>query len=391
MGKIKREKKTHLFSTERSSALRVLTYAGAIMAFLIGSGFATGQEIMQYYASYGFWGLFGTGAIVLALISFVSVQFLTVGRREQFAKPSQIFEYYAGKYLGKFFDYFSILFVFLSFTVMVAGAGAVFDEHYNLPSWVGGFGLTILVAVTVLFGLNSLVDVIGKIGPIIVVVAIGLGIVGIINADTGLLAGHNMVGDLDVQQASNNWIVAGLSYVGFCMLWLAAFLTALGKTVPTHREARAGGIAGGVIFSLACVVVGMGLLANIDRVAGMQIPMLVLAGDIAPIIASLISLMILAGIYTTAIPLLWTVSSRFFPDGTQKYKVLTIVLALLGTVIGLWLPFDEMVNIVYVLNGYVGAVLLVIMVVVTIWRASVKRRNAGSQSAEATAPSSIEN
>lgn len=372
---------------------RVLTYAGAIMAFLIGSGFATGQEIMQYYASYGFWGLFGTGVIVLALISFVSVQFLAVGRREQFKKPSQIFEYYAGRYVGKFFDYFSILFVFLSFTVMVAGAGAVFDEHYNLPTWVGGFGLAILVVITVMFGLNSLVDVIGKIGPIIVVVAIGLGVVGIINADTGLLGGHNIVGDLDVQQASNNWIVAGLSYVGFCMLWLAAFLTALGKTAPTHREARAGGVVGGVIFSLACIIVGMGLLANIERVAGMQIPMLVLANDIAPIVASLISLMILAGIYTTAIPLLWTVSSRFFPDGTQKYKALTVVLALVGTIIGLWLPFDEMVNIVYVLNGYVGAILLAIMVVVTIWRASVKRRSGGSQTGENATeePSSVRN
>lgn len=377
MGKIKRAKKTHLFSTERSSTMRILTYAGAIMAFLIGSGFATGQEIMQYYASYGFWGLFGTGIIVLALISFVAIQFLTVGRREQFDKPSQIFDYYAGKYGGKFFDYFSILFVFLSFTVMVSGAGAVFDEHYNLPTWVGGFGLTILVAITVWFGLNSLVDVIGKIGPIIVVVAIGLGVVGIVNAETGLLAGHNMVGDLDVQQASNHWAVAGLSYVGFCMLWLAAFLTALGKTVPTHREARAGGLAGGVVFSLACIIVGMGLLANIERVAGMQIPMLVLASDIAPFVASLISLMILAGIYTTAIPLLWTVSSRFFPDGTTKYKVLTIVLALVGTVIGLWLPFDEMVNIVYVLNGYVGAVLLAIMIFVTIRRAVLNRRNPG--------------
>ena len=374
MENTQRRKKTHLFSKERSSTLRVLTYAGAIMAFLIGSGFATGQEIMQYFASYGFWGVFGTGAIVLVLISFVSIQFLAVGQREQFEKPSQIFEYYAGRYLGKFFDYFSILFVFLSFTVMVAGAGAVFDEHYNLPAWVGGIGLTVLVAVTVWFGLNSLVDVIGKIGPLIVIIAIALGIAGIVNADTGLLAGNDMVADLEVQQASNNWIMAGLNYVGFCMLWLAAFLTALGKTVPTQREARAGGLSGGTIFALACVIVGLGLLANIERVAGMQIPMLVLASDVAPFVASLISLMILAGIYTTAIPLLWTVSSRVYPDGTKKYKYLTIVLALLGTVIGLWLPFDQMVNIVYVLNGYVGAILLGIMIIVTIWRGVTKRR-----------------
>src|SRR5699024_8283415 len=145
-----------------------------------------GQEIMQYYASSGFWGLFGTGLIVLALISFVSIQLLVVGRREPFEKPSQIFECFAGSCRGKVFDYFSIWFVLLRCTVMASGAAAVVDEHYQLPAWIGGFGLTFLVAVTVWFGLNSLVDVIGKIGPLIVVIAVGLGIVGIVNADTGL-------------------------------------------------------------------------------------------------------------------------------------------------------------------------------------------------------------
>src|SRR5699024_2633975 len=148
-----------------------------------------------------------------------------------------------------------------------------------------------LVAVTVGFGLHSLEDVIGRPGRLIVVIGVRLGLVGIVNAATRLLAGLTLVSDLDATRASNHCAVAGLSYVGFCMLWLAAFLTALGKTVPTEREARAGGLVGGIIFSLACIIVGMGLLANIDRVAGMQIPMLVLATDIAPVVASLISIM----------------------------------------------------------------------------------------------------
>ena len=32
---------------------RVLILAGAVIAFTIGSGFATGQEIIQYYTAYG--------------------------------------------------------------------------------------------------------------------------------------------------------------------------------------------------------------------------------------------------------------------------------------------------------------------------------------------------
>ncbi|WP_336714823.1 YkvI family membrane protein [Arthrobacter sp. USHLN218] len=357
--------RAHLHTVEKTSVLRVLTYAGAIVAFLIGSGFATGQEILQYFTSYGYWGVFGTGALVLVLMTYVAVEFFSVGQARKFERPSMIFHYYCGKHLGTFFDFFSVLFVFLSFTVMVAGAGAVFEEHYGLSKFVGGIGLATAVGISVWFGLKSLVDVIGKIGPLIVVIAIALGVVGIVRNPGGIAEGNALLPELALTQASTNWFMAALSYVGFCMLWLAAFLTALGKTARSRKEATSGALVGAIAFSLACIIVGLGLLANIRRVGNTEIPMLVLASDVNVMLASGISVMILAGIYTTAVPLLWTVSSRFFADKTPRFKYLTIGLATVGTVIGLVLPFSQMVNIVYVVNGYVGILLLVLMLAKT--------------------------
>ncbi|GAA3327533.1 YkvI family membrane protein [Paeniglutamicibacter sulfureus] len=357
--------RAHLDTVEKVSVLRVLSYAGAIIAFLIGSGFATGQEILQYFTSYGYWGVFGTGLLVLVLMTYVAVEFFVVGQAKKFERPSMIFHYYCGKHLGTFFDFFSILFVFLSFTVMVAGAGAVFEEHYGLSRYAGGIGLAVVVGISVWFGLKSLVDVIGKIGPLIVVVAIALGLLGILRNPGGIAEGNALLAGMELTQASTNWFMAGLSYVGFCMLWLAAFLTALGKTARSRKEASSGALAGSIAFSVACIVVGLGLLANIAKVGGTEIPMLVLASDVSPVLAAGISVMILAGIYTTAVPLLWTVSSRFFADKTPRFKYLTIALAVAGTVIGLVLPFSQMVNIVYVINGYVGILLLVLMLVKT--------------------------
>jgi uncharacterized membrane protein YkvI len=352
-------------TVEKTSVPRVLTYAGAIVAFLIGSGFATGQEILQYFTSYGYWGVFGTGVLVLVLMTYVAVEFFTVGQAKKFERPSLIFHYYCGKHLGKFFDFFSILFVFLGFTVMVAGAGAVFEEHYGLSKYIGGIGLAVVVGISVWFGLKSLIDVIGKIGPLVVLIAVALGIVGIVHNPGGIAEGSELLPGLELTQASTNWVMSALSYVGFCILWLAAFLTALGKTARSRREAASGGLVGAVAFSVACIIVGLGLLANITRVGGAEIPMLVLASDVGPLLASGISVMILVGIYTTAVPLLWTVSSRFFADKTPRFKYLTIALAAAGTMVGLVLPFSQMVNIVYVINGYVGILLLVLMLVKT--------------------------
>ncbi|GAB3182908.1 membrane protein [Nesterenkonia halophila] len=359
---------------EKPASLRILTYAGAIMAFLIGSGFATGQEILQYFSSYGYWGILGTGLVVMVLISYVCAEFLLVGRSEAFEKPSDVFTHYCGRHLGRFFDIFAVVFVFLSFTVMISGAGAVVQEHYGLSKYLGGIGLAVAVSLTVWFGLRSLVDVIGRIGPVIVIIAVALGILGFIRDPEEIAAGVDLLPELELTRASTNWLLAGLSYVGFCMLWLASFLTALGRTARSSREAASGGILGGVIFAASCMLVGLGLLAHIVQVNGTEIPMLVLARDLHPLLASGISVMILAGIYTTSIPLLWTVASRFRADQTPAFRRLTIALAAAGAVIGLILPFSQMVNIVYVVNGYVGIVLLVLMIARTLTRL-VRRRS----------------
>lgn len=353
--------------------LRVLVIAGAIIAFLIGSGFATGQEILQYFAAYGYWGIVGTGLLVLVLMTYVCVEFLRAGQEQQFERPGMIYHYYGGKILGTFYDYFSILFIFLSFTVMVAGMGALFEEQYDLPVATGGIGLAVVAAVTVGFGLTRLTDVIGRIGPVIVVLAIGLGLAAVLRNPGGIAEGHAVLPDLDVTTASGNWFLAGLSYVGFCMLWLAAFLAAMGRTTRNRKEATLGGSLGAIAFSVACIVVGLGLLANIEAVAGMEIPMLHLARDVSPALASIFSIVIVAGIYTTAVPLLWTVAARFFADRSLPFRLLALGLAALGTIIGMLVPFSQMVNVVYVINGYVGILLLGLMLAKTVRRAAARR------------------
>ena len=109
-------------------------------------------------------------------------------------------------------------------------------------------------------------------------------------------------------------------------------------------------------------------MANIEQVAGTMIPSLYLAANIHPLLATAFSVIIVAGIYTTAVPLLWSVSSRFLDEKSTKFKILTVVLAIIGVFVGLKVPFNKLVNVVYVINGYVGILLLAMMIVKTLRR-----------------------
>ncbi|WP_426119598.1 hypothetical protein [Kocuria sp. LHG3120] len=95
------------------------------------------------------------------------------------------------------------------------------------------------------------------------------------------------------------------------------------------------GLLGGIAVSLACIIASLVLLANIARVTGTEIVMLVLVANLSPLLASKFFLIVLADIYTTAVPLLWTFPSRFFAEKTSHFKYATLALTAIGTLIGL--------------------------------------------------------
>jgi uncharacterized membrane protein YkvI len=341
---------------------RVIAYGGAFISFLIGSGFATGQELMQYFVAYG-WEFLLVTLLMFVLFLYVGISFITVGFEQQYEKSNEIYDYYCGPYVGKFYKFFSSIFVYMSFWVMIGGAGATLNQQCGLPVAAGGVLLGVVAVAMVVFGLNRIVDVIGVLGPLIVMLAIFLGTVGIFINPAGIAKAPEMLLKLNLLKAADNWFFSALSYVGFCMLWLAAFMAGMGKTAISKKEAACGAFMGAFFYSLACIVISLGLMANLETIGTNKVPMLTIANSIHPVLGIISLIVVILGIFTTAGPLLWTACTYFVQEGTLKYKLLTSFLGAVGIVVGIYVPFDRLINIVYVINGYVGILLILFMFV----------------------------
>lgn len=355
---------------------RVIILAGAIIAFTIGSGFATGQEIIQYYTSYRLEGIL---TIVLFAVCFVyyNYNFAKAGAEERFEKGNDVYKYYCGKKIGTVMDYYSTIFCYMSFFVMVGGAASTLGQQYGLPSWVGGGILTALSILTVVGGLNSLVDKIGIVGPAIVILCIAIGVLTLFKSGGNIDAGLEIMkagkyagaAGETIKSAGSNWIVSGLSYAGFVLLWFASFTAALGSQ-NKKKELQYGIYGGTIAVCVAILLVMFAQIANINTpslensgifVWNADIPNLILAEHIWKPFAAIFAVVVFAGIYTTAVPLLYNPCGRFAKEGTPRFKILTVVLGVVGLIVGLYLPFRVLVNVIYVLNGYVGAILILFM------------------------------
>ena len=74
----------------------VLRCAGGFVAWVIGSGFATGQEVLQFFSSYGYASY---AIIAINLVGFLAVgtMLLTTGRNKADEEGFEQFRYYCGR------------------------------------------------------------------------------------------------------------------------------------------------------------------------------------------------------------------------------------------------------------------------------------------------------
>lgn len=350
----------------------ILAICGACISFYIGAGFATMQEVVQYEASYGSRFLIVI-LVAAAIYLYTNISFATNGNRLKLNRGGDIYGVYCGvfgKKVGKcaaiFFDYFSAFFCFMSFVVMCGGANSTLTQQWSAPFGVGAVTLTVLVVVTVVFGLQGIVNALSKIGPIIIAMIL---LVSVVTSVTGW---GNFAGNLtkidqgsyaDVMQqvGGGNPLASGASYGGFVILWFAAFLSELGAKNKL-KDVNIGMLLSAIFIFFAAGVCCVALIGHIDATAAADIPALVLAEQISPVVAVAFAIIICAGIYTSATPLLWTAVRKLADEGTVKYKAITVLAGAVGCGIACFVPYKELINVLYGLNGYLGFVLVFAMV-----------------------------
>ena len=151
---------------EKVSIGNILKFSGAFVACAIGSGFATGQEIMQFFSAYGVMGIAGT-AITTVIFAWVGGMFMKNGYEQQLREPGDIIPYYFGQRFGKLFQIILQVFLYGVFVIMIAGAGATLSEYFGLNPMVGRVGMALLAFFTVILGLTKVTDILGTLGTVI--------------------------------------------------------------------------------------------------------------------------------------------------------------------------------------------------------------------------------
>lgn len=327
----------------------ITTYIGAV----IGAGFASGQEIMQFFILHGREGLLGA-ALATVLFAYLGglVMFLSIKMRS--GSYMEILSFLLGNRAGKFMDFLNLIMLLGGLCVMMAGSAAVFGEQFGLPSRAGIWVVAALTSLVILGGLDGVLTANVVLVPLKFLAVVVISLAAIIAAGSQndlVVAQHQATGGV-----AGHWALAGFLYASYNIVVPVAVLSSLGRSVPLKLGVT-GGVLGGLFLGLAVFLVAMAGLAYMPEAASFQIPLLYLAGNLGHGLKWVLGFLIWLAILTTAIADAHGFASRLAPAGGFRYRLSGIgacflVLPLSGY------SFAGLVRFLYPLFGYAGLVLL---------------------------------
>ena len=331
------------------SGLKIaMVYIGTV----VGAGFATGQEVLQFFVAFGFSGVWGL-LLSTALFIGYGILIMQIGMKTAATGHREILPQIGGSLFQTAMDVLIMVSLFAALTAMLAGTGAMFIQQFRLPPALGNALMALATVLTVLGGLRGVIRAISAVVPFLLVSVVVISVFALIEG----LPDFSAVPAAPQRGLMGNWLWAATLYGSYNILMSAAVLAPLGAEASNRRAIFRGGALGGIGLGVASLMIFLAIGANLE-VATLEVPILYLAAQISPLVGALFSVVLVAEIYTTAVGALYGFSARLtglVPRGKAGIMIGAATLAFFASLFG----FSNLVRYLYPLQGYGGLLFLV--------------------------------
>jgi uncharacterized membrane protein YkvI len=330
------------------------TYVGAVM----GAGFASGQEIQQFYARFGHWGLVGIvfSAVLFALLGW---GMLDLQERWKISSYQEFFDYLLGNRVGQWADGLVSILLFVGMLAMISGSGALFYEYFGLTRWLGILLTASVIALALWFRGEGVLWINSVLIPLKFIFCLGIATAAIFLSTTGDGEGIAVLPHPIIK----NWALSAILYVSFNLTLAMVVFASLGRVVQ-RPGARMGAVLGGIALGLFAFVIGAALLRFPD-ILGLEIPMVAVAGKLGNWSAFFYVVVLWLAMITAAVGNGFSLVSRVVDTGRLSYGKATAILLLLLLPLAN-VKFSYIIALVYPLFGYLGLVFL--PTILYLWR-----------------------
>lgn len=328
------------------------TKIGCVLAgTVIGAGFASGKEIVRFFAVYPNHILFiGLGVFLLFLLT--SYLFLQLGK---IIKPKS-FNDITKALFGRFsvvFDVFIIICYAIISASMLAGVDSLFADAFGINFKIFSIIALLLSFLVIQKGMRGLKFVNLIIVPVILVMMF-------------IIYGYayfNPTGQITSVTSPNffGFLSNMILHMSLNMLLAASILCSAQVESPKNYANIFGGIGGSLFLGISAVVVLLGVFSSHDMILSVDMPILFISKNIGNWIAIVAGIVILFGIFTTLVSTVYPLiefGERYLPKKIYIYLIIAVFSILFKE-----LGFSVIVDYAFPIIGGVGVIFIVYSII----------------------------
>lgn len=335
--------------------ISLFSLAVTIVGAYIGAGFVSGQELWQFFGSFGIMGLFGfaLAIMIICILSGATLVFVAKTGRNTFDKVVCTNN---SKLLRMSVIIFQFVFYIGIYVIMCAGAQSLIIEYTDINKLIVGIIYCLTVTFISLIGSKGITTFFSAVIPILV---LSTAIIAIL---TIFKNGITLPMKEQTHSLLSNWLVSSFVFVSYNYFAGIGVFALVGKFIKSRRKT----ILSSILAFVFLLILGFSIIISIST-SGTQkydMPMLNTAYGINPIASTLYAILLLLAMLGAGISSMIPFVELFNKNSPQNKRV-TFISAIAISCIALILSlfgFSNLIGTIYPVFGYLGAVITLFVV-----------------------------
>lgn len=340
---------------------RAVAISMAFIGVVVGAGFASGQEALQYFVAFGNMGLWGV-LLASALMIITGVAILQLGSYFQANEHTAVYDKISGPIVSRVLDWGTLATLFSIGFVMFAGGGSTISQQFDgVPIWVGGAIMLVLVLLVGLLDVNKVSNVIGAITPFIIVFVVLATGYTIVVTDVDWSSANEFAVN-NVESPLNNWWTAALNYTGLNVMCAVSMSIVIGGNILDNRAVGVGGLIGGFFYLLLLALLVLSLYMVAPDVHEEDLPVLMLIHNVNPALGYFMTFIIYGMVFNTAIGMFYAMGKRLTRNKPKLFYPVYAGACVVGFILS-FIGFKQLVSSIYPVLGWIGLLMIAVMVI----------------------------
>lgn len=324
-----------------------LEICAVFIGTIVGAGLASGQEICQFFTTYGYKSFIG---ILICFFIYITIGCIIVDLSLKYKLNSynDLITLVSPGFYGKITDIITSAFLVSSAAIILAGSGALLRQYFGVSKWIGIILMAAIALVALLRNTKGLIEINSFIVPSLILVIFTLLILYL-----SFYKNISMAAIKGIPYKKTSWLISSFLYGGFNILCCSGVLVPLSREIKKSFTIKIGIILGAAGLTVLSAIINLLLMLNIPYIFKYEIPLLYIANRFGRVIQIMLVCIIWLEMFSTEVSDIYSVGKTIEQVFRISYNRAVIIILLAAIPIS-QIGFVKLISVLYPCFGIIG-------------------------------------